>query len=63
MNRIEVFYTDRKNGWAVTFMDQDGFQVGAAVYHYRKTDAKRDALSHGLPVHVYTRDGKLMGVI
>jgi hypothetical protein len=63
MNRVEVFYTDRRNGWAVVFMDPEGNQVGVAVYHYRKSDAKRDALSHDLPVRVYARDGKLMGVL
>lgn len=63
MNHVEVFYTDKKNGWAVAFMDQGGNQIGAANFHYRKIDAELDAIRHGVPVHIYTMSGRLRKVM
>ena len=63
MNHVEVFYTDRKNGWAVAFMDVEGYQVGCAHYHYRKNDAEIDAIRHGVPVHIYTKSGRLRKIL
>jgi len=63
MHHVEVFYTDPRNGWAVAFMDAERNQIGDARFHYRKNDAEMDAIGHGVPVHLYTRDGKLRKVL
>ena len=56
-DRIHVFYTDPSNGWAATVLDENEFQVGEAEYSYRKSDAIKIAKRHGLPVHVFGRNG------
>lgn len=56
-DRIHLFYTDAANGWAVAKLDADEFQVGEAAYSYRKSDAINEAKRHGLPVHVFGRNG------
>jgi hypothetical protein len=56
-DRIHVFYTDAANGWAVTVLDENEFQVGEAEYSYRKSDAIECAKRHGLPVHIFGRNG------
>ena len=55
---IHVFYTDRINGWAATILDENEYQIGEAAYTYLKSDAITDAQAHGLPVHVYGRNGE-----
>jgi hypothetical protein len=52
---IHVFYTDTLNGWAVTILDENEFQIGEADYTYRKADAINIAKRHGLTTHIFGR--------
>jgi len=54
---IHVFYTDARNGWCCTHLDENEFQVGEAEYLYRKVDAVAMAKRHGLPIKVFGRNG------
>lgn len=62
-DRTHVFHTDAANGWAVTSLDENEFQVGEAVYCYRKSDAVKAAKGFGLPVHVFGRNGLQQRII
>ena len=57
--RIHVFYTDKSNGWAITALTSEEYQVGAAEYVYRKSDALKIAKSQDLPVYIFGRNGLL----
>ena len=61
-DRIHVFYTDKRSGWAVTAMTSEEYQVGAAEYLYHKSDALWVAKSHDLPVHIFGRNGLLQRI-
>lgn len=54
--RIAYDYGDRRNGWYAQRLDEDGNQVGAAEYRYRKVDVIRVALAwgeeYGVPVRM-----------
>jgi len=52
-----VFYTDASNGWAMTTLDKDDFQIGHAEYNYRKVDAIKSAVSTNLTTHIFGRNG------
>lgn len=57
---LEVFYIDRRTGWAVASFDSEGNQHGDASFCYHKSDAIHLAkyISEGaLEVHVYGKDG------
>jgi len=56
-DRTHVFYTDASNGWAVTVLDENEFQIGEAEYTYLKSDAILLARRNDLPVHVFGRNG------
>ena len=62
-DRTHVFYTDASNGWAVTLLDENEYQVGEAEYLYRKSDAVKAAHGHGLDVHVFGHNGLLQRTI
>jgi len=60
--RVEVFYLNPADGWAITRNDEGGNQVGDAECYFRKNDATRFAyiLAEGaLPICIYGRDGQL----
>lgn len=58
---LEVFYIDRRNGWAVAAFDAEGNQQGEASFCFHKADAIRvaDDISKGkFEVHVYGMNGE-----
>ena len=58
LRHVEVFYVNRNTGWAVVEVD-DTYQ-GEAEYHYRKSDALRDAKQRGrgvLEVRQFNKEG------
>jgi hypothetical protein len=63
MSWVEVFYTDKKNGWAVAFINEYGHQIGEARFYYKKNDAELDAVGHGLPVRIYNKNGRLRKIL
>ena len=59
-DHIEVFYVDRRNGWATAQYDAEGNQLGEACYSYRKTWAIKEAhaMAGGIiPIAIYRQDG------
>jgi len=56
-SQVHVFYTDRRNGWCATALDNSGNQIGEGEYTYRKSDALITAKRHGLPIYVFYRNG------
>jgi len=56
-NQINVFYTDKSNGWCAQQVDENSYQVGEAAYHYRKADAIAYAKASGHKVCVFGRNG------
>lgn len=60
---VEVFYVDRRNGWACARFDADGFQIGDALFAWAKALAIMDAYDlagPGVPVKIYTASGRLL---
>ena len=55
--KAHVFYTTPHDGWAVTILDANDYQIGEATYTYLKSDAVLLAKEEGLPVHVFGRNG------
>lgn len=62
-DHVHVFYTDPRNGWVSQVRDAEGNQIGEAFYFYLKTDAIGDGATHGLPVHIFGKNGLLQRVI
>lgn len=63
ITHIHVFYTDAANGWCEQHRDDAGFQIGGAVYHYRKSDAIASAKSEGVPIHIFGKNGLFQRVV
>jgi len=60
-DHIEVFFVDNNNGWAAVEFDEDGNQLGLAVYHFHKRDALREAraMSGGTKsIDIFAKDGR-----
>ncbi len=59
--RIEVCYSDPKNGWYNIVVNAAGDQLGDASYHYLQRDCVEHArlMNAGIkvPVHVYNKRG------
>lgn len=57
-----IFYTDPANGWCKQARDDDGNQIGEAVYHYRKVDAVMSAKGDNVPAHIFGKNGLLQRI-
>ena len=58
--KAEIFYLNPDDGWAMTWHDKEGNQVGDAGFAFRRRTLLRWAASEAadLPVEVYTRAGR-----
>lgn len=63
--RAEVFYLDPANGWSMITVDTEGNQLGSSEIAFHQKDLIDFARGHydGLPIHVFTRTGRLSRVI
>ena len=58
ITHTHIFYTDAANGWCEQHRDDEGFQIGEAFYHYRKTDAIKSAQRMKVPAHIFGKNGQ-----
>jgi hypothetical protein len=60
-HHVNVFFVDPRNGWVATLLTVEDYQIGEGSYSYLKTDAIGNAKSiakrHGLPVHIFGKNG------
>ena len=65
--KIEVFYIGGSTGWVTAKFDENGYQVGPAVYHWHKVDAvafgSQAARGLSCELHIFTRHATLGNVI
>jgi hypothetical protein len=62
MINIEVFYHPDWEQWGVMPVDEFERSAGDKSYHQSRADALEAAKEYNLPIHVYTKSGKLLWI-